>query len=214
MKRRLSLGYTALSESALIEEGQKVVDGMTKNEFFPTLETSVTELSKALDEFIEAKLPPNLRNTITTAKKNMKKEAFVRKLKALGHAIMSLPDISDEMAITSGYRLVDPPSKRPIPNAPNTVTVFITNDPDVLMVEVETMKDTDTFEVRVSKDKEHWTWGNYNQSRKVMVTDLPTGIILYVQARCKNANGESDWSNIVEARLPLPSEPRMKIANV
>jgi len=45
------------------------------------------------------------------------------------------------------------------------------------------------------------------------VTGITSAVIVFVQMRLKNSAGESNWSDPMSARIPLPTEPKMKFLN-
>jgi hypothetical protein len=54
---------------------------------------------------------------------------------------------------------------------------------------------------------------NTETSRKVIVTGITSAVIVFVQMRLKNSAGESNWSDPMSARIPLPTEPKVKFLN-
>jgi hypothetical protein len=215
-KMKLLLGTTQFNEGELIELGASVKEGMTNNANFPTLTDAVAAYTAAYDAFLDAIPPPNIRNQVNSSVRDAKKDKFLTEMTALGNLIMGMAKGDAVKLKSTGYRTNSSSNtKKPIAATPEGVKAFITNDPTTLLVNCPTNHDATSYIARVMEaGNEIATWTNFDSASNVLVSGITTGVLLYVQMKLKNSAGESSWSNVVQARLPLPSEPVLKKVNI
>ena len=135
-------------------------------------------------------------------------------MRKLAYSVMAAASDDQSILESSGFSLTSEPIRKTIPETPENVRVYLTNDADAILAICKADKNASVYKIRVSKDKQDWRWGNAGSSCKVAVTGLPIGELLYVQMATKNNLGHSTWSEPEVIRIPLPEEPKMKRKNV
>ena len=211
--KKIKTGFSGLSEPDIIKQGADVKIGMPENKFFPTLTDQITAFVTAYDAFIAAIPARQLRNTVTIAERDARRETLNQKMYLLAYGVMSIAYGNDEAIESSGFKTTETPSSKPIPSKPTNVEIFIAPQPNTLVVTCNANSDASMYEVKVSEDKDTWPWTNTETSRKVTVTGITPGVIVFVKMRLKNSTGDGSWSDSIAARIPLPTEPTVKYMN-
>ena len=92
--------------------------------------------------------------------------------------------------------------------------VYLTNTEGVIIVSCQRVEFAANYIARVSLDKENWNWNNFENGTKVMLENIPTNQLIYVQMQTKNSAGRSDWSMVLEAYVPSKDIPSVKKINI
>ena len=210
----LSLGFSKYTDAELSEFTANVLNKMTDNPHFPTLQTNVTELKTEYDIFVNAIPSPETRNRLNIQQLKVIRERLTILLKSLGDLVSGVAKGNVEILLTSGYNLRKKPTSRPIPKTPTSIDVFGTNDEGVVLVACKKVTNATSYIARVSLDKVKWEWTNFENGTRVLVSGVPVNVPIFVQMQAKNPAGRSDWSNAVEAILRSKDQPLIKQVNI
>jgi hypothetical protein len=211
---KLRLGYSRFKTADLSSFTANVIKMMRGNINFTELQDKVNILEEAYNNFLQSILPPEAQNQITRDQLAMNRRKLVTQLKSLGNLIMGESEGDIEKLLTTGYKLSEKPTHRPVPNQPTELEIFMTNTEGVIIVMCKKDSNADSYIARVSIDKVNWNWSNFENGKKVMVENVPLNIPIFVQMQAKNPAGRSDWSNPIETYLPSKNIPMMKKINV
>ena len=164
--------------------------------------------------FTASILAPEAQNQITRDTLKMNRQKLNVQLKSLGNLIMGEAKGDIETLLTTGYRLREKPTSRPVPATPKKLEVYLTNTEGVIIVSCQRVEFAANYIARVSLDKENWNWNNFENGTKVMLENIPTNQLIYVQMQTKNSAGRSDWSMVLEAYVPSKDIPSVKKINI
>lgn len=210
----LLLGFTNVKNADISITAKNVIKMMTGNKNFPTIQDNVVELAAIYELFLNSILAPDDQSQATRDILKMNRQKLNVQLKSVGNLVMGIAKGDVEKLLTSGYKLKEKSTARPIPNAPLGVVVYMANTQGVLVAMCKKVEGADNYIARLSTDKINWNWTNFENGVKVMLENVPTNQLLYVQMQAKNAAGRSNWSNVIETYLPSKDIPMIKQMNV
>lgn len=205
-------GVSHFNREELVAVGASIKEAMSVPDVFPTLTEQKADYTEAYDAFVNSIPAPNVKNKVNEMECQIKTDLFKKHYQSLGNFVRGVAMGNEEILGKSGYPMRQKPQPWSVPSTPKNVDSFATNDVGVLLVTCEPEKHVDAFIGRVSPDRINWI-ENFNKSSRVVLTNVATGVTLYVQMQAKNSAGRSGWSPIIESRLPAENEPVIKKAN-
>lgn len=198
----LKLGLKTISDKAVTILCHGVISGMTGNANFPDAGALLTELITAFEEFNNSIPGKAERNEINAAIKDAKKDVVKKKLRKLGFYVQMIAEDDIEKLKSSGYLVAKKKGTTSSSELPMPVILSLETNgtPRELTVKCKPSKAARLYDIRTSTDQINWTTKTDTKS-KVAVNDVPAEVVVFVQARMRNAHHTTPWSPISQTRI-------------
>jgi hypothetical protein len=197
---KVSLMFSYYSDSLLITFVQAVLVGMTGNANFATPSPTLLFITTLLNNFITAFADAADGSRTAIAIKNQKRELLIGGMRLLASYVqdMGLNDVA--ILISSGFSIYGGPRiPRPLPEAPQNLRLYDGPLSGSVKARVNVTANTVVYELRYTEDEfgpnARWTQVSASTSTSITFYDLPIAKRIWVQMRCVNSKGYSEWSD-------------------
>ena len=192
---------------------QGVIANLKDNANFPNIGAILTDLTKAVEEYVAAiptKVDKSPAKVTIKDEKRVKVKFLMRKA---GFHVLLESDNDKTKLESSGFELMKIHGSSTPPELPMPVLISMTTNgtPRQLIVKCKATKAARLYDVRTSTDKVNWSTTT-NSSSKVEINNLKPEVTIYVQVRYRNREHETPWSSTVETRI-FDTAIAMQIAN-
>lgn len=196
------LGYKNISDKLFIPICQGVISSLKNNTDFPNVGDLLTELETAFTAYMNAIPAAQDKSPARTVIKDAKKETVKIMMRTVGFYCLSVARNDYEKLKLTGFPMAkfeqtSTPVEMPMPVIESTHS---NGTPNQMIVKCKAAKAVKLYDVRVSTDKQNWATTT-NDKSEVRINNLPTEVVIYVQARYRHGDHETPWSNITESRI-------------
>ncbi|QQS29583.1 MAG: fibronectin type III domain-containing protein [Sphingobacteriales bacterium] len=201
IKFKIYLAFYRLADALLILLVQRIIGMMTGNPNFATPSPTLASVTTLLDNFITACVNAADGGKTLTAIKRQQRALLTAQLRLLASYVENISNNDEAVILSSGFDIYNGPyPPRPVPDAPTNLRLSDGIVSGTIKAKVDVVNTADVYELRFTTDSfgPEARWTNlpvFLSPTKMTISGLTPGVTVWVQVRCINNRGVSNWSD-------------------
>ena len=196
MATKVSLSFAELSDTALDNFAQGVIDALTGNATYPTPPVTLVNLQAAVDDFTTKLAAAQTGGKSATAAKNNSRDILVGMLRKVATYVQLMCNDDPALLLTSGFQMQSTDRFSGPLEKPHGLSIKNSGDGQ-LTARVDPVKNANMYEGRTKAVNGDWLPSVFSgDSRRITFSGLTPGTSYTIEVRALGGStGQSDWSD-------------------
>lgn len=191
---RVSYSFTRLSDAAIADFTDVIINGLTDNAGFPNLPVTLLELGNQKSTYLLKLAAAADGGKLATAEKNAAKTTLLESLRQLAAYVQSLANTDLTLLLSSGFQQVST-NRAQVPLSKPVVLAINNQSSSKFIVRVQPVPNARAYEAQYKNGGGWISAGVFTDSRRIEIGNLIPGTSYEVQIRAVGGStGYSDWS--------------------
>ena len=196
MATKVSLSFAELSDTALDNFAQGVIEALTGNATYPTPPVTLANLQAAVADFTTKMAAAQTGGKSDTAAKNNSRNILVGMLRKVATYVQLMCNDDPALLLTSGFQMQSTDRVSAQLEKPHALSIKNIGDGQ-LAARVDPVKNANMYEGRTKAANGDWLPSVFSgDSRRIAFSGLSPGTNYTIEVRALGGStGQSDWSD-------------------